>query len=195
MSEFLIKYTGYVLFILGAIYSLIKIRYEINKRKEYENLASIRDKRFIIYRSFLSNLDLMNSELYNKQYGEESMKKIFALFEEVKINPYNLSGYYNVMQFQAEILFEWMRKYNKYLDELNELRLVGSLEILSILDDYQNKSKEFLEANAKNIFMHTTSVPGNFDMSVLQSYTDNLMELNNIRRKLELQMRKDIGNE
>jgi len=195
MDAFLIKYGGYVLFFLGAIYSIFKIRYEIKKKKEYENLASIREKRFNTYKDFLSKLDLMNSELYNKQYGEESTKKATEIIEGIKKNPNDLTSYYDYIQFQYQLLTEWMQKYNLYLDELNELRLVGSSEIINLLDKYQYKVKEYLEANAESMLMHSTNLPGSFDISVVSNYVTKQQELNDIRKKIELQMRKDIGNE
>jgi len=195
MDTFLIKYGGYVLFFLGAIYSIFKIRYEIKKKKEYENLASIREKRFNTYKDFLSKLDLMNSELYNKQYGEESTKKATEIIEGIKKNPNDLTSYYDYIQFQYQLLTEWMQKYNLYLDELNELRLVGSSEIINLLDKYQYKVKEYLEANAESMLMHSTNLPGSFDISVVSNYVTKQQELNDIRKKIELQMRKDIGNE
>lgn len=166
----------------------------MKKKKEYENLTSIREKRFNVYKDFLSKIDLMNSELYDKQFSEESMNKASSVIEGIKISPYNLSAYYEFIQFQFQILLDWMRRYNKYLDELNELRLVGSPEILNILDEYQYKVKKYLEANAESLLMHTTSLPGNFDVAVVSNFASNLNDLTMIRKKLEAQMRKDIGN-
>ncbi len=117
-----LTYSGYILFILGAILSLYKIKYEVRKRKELEDVSSLREKRFMIYKEFLSKIDLMNSELYEKQFSEESLNKINGLIEQIKINPQNISGYYDIIQYQANILFEWIRKYNKHLDELNQIR-------------------------------------------------------------------------
>ena len=170
MDEYLIKYGGYILFFLGAIYSIFKIGYEVKKKKEYENLASIREKRFNTYKDFLSKLDLMNSELYNKQFGEESNKKAIEIIEGIKKNPNDLTSYYDYIQFQYQLLTEWMEKYNIYLDELNELRLVGSSEIINLLDEYQYKVKGYLETNAESMLMHSTNLPGSFDISVVSNY-------------------------
>lgn len=190
----LITYSGYFLFVLGSILSIYKINYEVKKRKEYEEIASIREKRFSTYKEFLSKLDLMNSELYDKQFSEKSTRKINEVVEQIKANPLNLSGYYDVIQYQSTILFDWMRKYNKYLDELNQLRLVGSPELIKMLDDYQGKVKEYLDANAQSMLMHATSLPGHFDFSVISNYAKNQEELNKIRKDIERQMRNDIGN-
>lgn len=190
----LLTYSGYVLFILGAIFSVYKIKYEIKKRKELEEISSLQDKRFSTYKDFLSKLDLMNSELYDKQFSEESTKKINGLIEQIKMNPKNISGYYDVIQYQANILFEWIRKYNKYLDELNQIRLVGSPELVATLDKYQSKVKDYLEANAQSLLMHQTSLPGQFDFSVVANYVKCQEELNTIRKNIEQQMRIDIGN-
>lgn len=195
MDEYLIKYGGYILFFLGAIYSIFKIGYEVKKKKEYENLASIREKRFNTYKDFLSKLDLMNSELYNKQFGEESNKKAIEIIEGIKKNPNDLTSYYDYIQFQYQLLTEWMEKYNIYLDELNELRLVGSSEIINLLDEYQYKVKGYLETNAESMLMHSTNLPGSFDISVVSNYVKKQQELNDVRKKIESQMRKDIGNE
>ena len=192
MDEYLIKYGGYILFFLGAIYSIFKIGYEVKKKKEYENLASIREKRFNTYKDFLSKLDLMNSELYNKQFGEESNKKAIEIIEGIKKNPNDLTSYYDYIQFQYQLLTEWMEKYNIYLDELNELRLVGSSEIINLLDEYQYKVKGYLETNAESMLMHSTNLPGSFDISVVSNYVKKQQELND---EIESQMRKDIGNE
>ena len=193
-SNNLITYSGYILFVIGAILSFYKIKYEIKKRKESDELASIRDKRFCVYKDFLSKLDLMNSELYNKQFSEEVIKKANEVLERIKVNPLDISGYYDFIRYQANILFEWIRNYNKYLEELNQLRLVGSYELIILLDKYQDKVKGYLEANAQSMFMHQTSLPGHFDLSVVENYAKNLNELNEIRRQLEKQMRLDIGN-
>ena len=195
MDEYLIKYGGYILFFLGAIYSIFKIGYEVKKKKEYENLASIREKRFNTYKDFLSKLDLMNSELYNKQFGEESNKKAIEIIEGIKKNPNDLTSYYDYIQFQYQLLTEWMEKYNIYLDELNELRLVGSSEIINLLDEYQYKVKGYLETNAESMLMHSTNLPGSFDISVVSNYVKKQQELNDVRKEIESQMRKDIGNE
>lgn len=189
-----ITYSGYILFFLGAIFSICKIRYEIKKRKEYEEITSIRDKRFSIYKEFLSRIDQMNSELYDKQFSNESIKKINDVVEQIKINPENIIGYYDVIQYQANILFEWMRKYNKFLDELNQLRLVGSQELINLLDSYQKKVKEYLESTAQSLVMNAISLPGQFNLSVLENYSKNQEELNKIRKEIEQQMRIDIGN-
>lgn len=189
-----LTYSGYVLFILGTIFSVYKIRYETHKRKELEELLSMREKRFTIYKDFLSKLDVMNSELYDEQFNEASIRKINELIEQIKLNPENISGYYDIIQYQANILFEWIRKYNKYLDELNQIRLVGSKELVSMLDNYQTKVKDYLEANAQALLMYHTSLPGHFDFSVLSNYVKSQEELNNIRKNIEKQMRIDIGN-
>ena len=193
-SDTLITYSGYILFIIGAILSFFKIKYEIKKRNESDELVSIRDKRFNIYKEFLSKLDLMNSELYYQQFSEEAIKKTNEIVEKIKINHLDISGYYDFIQYQANILFEWIRNYNKYLEELNQLRLIGSAELITLLDKYQDKVKGYLEANAQSMLMHQVSLPGHFDLTVVENYVNNLNELNEIRKQLGKQMRLDIGN-
>lgn len=194
-TDIWITYSGYILLVIGGIFSLYKIRYEITKRKEFEDIASIREKRFNVYKDFLSKLDLMNSELYSQQFSEESKLKANAVIEQVKNNPLNLDGYYEFIKYQTEIIMNFMENYNKYLDELNQLRLVSSKELLELLDKYQEKSKQYLEANGQSMIMHQINLPGQFDFDIISNYGKQLEELILIRKKMEQQMRIDIGND
>ena len=149
MPDWIITYSGYILFIITSILAFIKIKVEANSRKkaelelikfkqEFDEKLVLREKRYQTYKEYLSKLDSINTGLYSQQFSEEMVDEINDAYDSIVKDPTDLSKYLEVMKKQSKFLLQWMRQQNTLLDEFNSFRLICSDEILSLI----NRSEE-----------------------------------------------------
>ncbi|MFA3782095.1 hypothetical protein ABRY23_03420 [Melioribacteraceae bacterium 4301-Me] len=167
---------------------LVKIKHK------YEDEKGLREKRYSVYKEYLTKLDTINSTLYLSQNCEKMRQKVVEVFEQVKSNPNNLDKYAEVMKEQFELIVEWIKENNKLLDEINAVKLVSSKKVFDILENYQKITKESLEATAGFTFEVAFMGPGNFSLDSMLNSTKKYEELQKIKLDLEKAMREDIGN-
>lgn len=191
---------GYLIGALGLLASLVLyyLKYKAEKelvsiKHKYEDGKDLREKRYSVYKEYLTKLDTINSTLYLNQNSDKMRQQIVEVFEQVKANPHNLDKYFNLMKVQFDLIIDWMRENNKLLDEINAVKLVGSKRVFDILEDYQRITKESLEANAGFMFDVAFLELGNFSIDSMMNNTKKYEELQSIKRDLEKAMREDIG--
>jgi Txe/YoeB family toxin of Txe-Axe toxin-antitoxin module len=195
-----IKMIGYLIAAVSLLVNLVLYYLKDKSEKElfeikqkYEDEKGLRDKRYSVYKEYLTKLDTVNSTLYLNQNSEKMKQKVTEVFEQIKSNPNNLEKYFNLMKEQFDLIIDWMRENNKLLDEINAVKLVGSEKVFNILEDYQRITKESLEATAKFTFEVAFLGPGNFSLEAMMNYSQRYEELQTIKRELEKAMREDIG--
>jgi hypothetical protein len=165
----------------------------VNIKHQYEDEKGLREKRYTVYKEYLTKLDTINSTLYLSQNSDKMRKKAAEVFEQVKSNPNNFDKYAELMKEQFELIVDWMKENNKLLDEINAVKLVSSKKVFDILEDYQRITKESLEATAGFTFELAFLGPGNFSIDSMLISTKKYEELQKIKLDLERAMREDIG--
>jgi len=165
----------------------------VNIKHQYEDEKGLREKRYTVYKEYLTKLDTINSTLYLSQNSDKMRKKAAEVFEQVKSNPNNFDKYAELMKEQFELIVDWMKENNKLLDEINAVKLVSSKKVFDILEDYQRITKESLEATAGFTFELAFLGPGNFSIDSMLNSTKKYEELQKIKLDLERAMREDIG--
>lgn len=191
---------GYLIATISMLVNLVLfyLKYKSDKelvsvKHKYEDEKGLREKRFIVYKEYLTKLDTINSTLYLNQNSEKMRQKLIEVFEQAKTNPQNLDKYFDLMKDQFDLIIDWMKENNKLLDEINAVKLVSSKKVFDILEDYQRITKESLEATAGFTLEIAFLGPGNFSIDSMMNYTKKYEELQKIKGDLEKAMREDIG--
>lgn len=191
---------GYFIAAISLLVNLILyyLKYKSDRelvtiKHQYEDEKGLREKRYSVYKEYLTKLDIINSTLYLNQNSEKMRQKAAEVFEQVKSNPNNLDKYVELMKEQFELIVDWMKENNKLLDEINAVKLVSSKKVFTILEDYQRITRESLEATAGFTFELAFFGPGNFSIDSMLNSTKKYEELQKIKLDLEKAMREDIG--
>ncbi len=200
MQEALIRYSGYFLALIAFIFAIIQ--HHLRRRTEIANLkfqqehadeTSRREKRFSVYREYLNKLDGINSKLSAGMSADMVAQETTAMLESIFNNPDDLSGVATYLAKIQQFSVTWAQEQNKALEELNGLRLVCSEPILSMLDDYADAARSYLQETSQMLQHMDVTNP----QAMIKADKTKLMEtyekLKKVRHQIEVQMRKDIG--
>lgn len=202
MEDILTMYAGYLLAAASAVVTFIQYRLrkkaeveQIHIRHKLEEKAAQRERRYATYKDYLGRLDNINSSIASNMTGEEMMEETETLMRSIteSDDPFNPAAFQRYFAKMNQFMQQWSREQNKALEELNGLRLVCSQSILDLLDDYTATAKTYLDT--------TTSAMQNFnplsprvDEATAAELRRVHGDLQDIRRRIEKQMRQDIGS-
>lgn len=191
MFDPLLVYSVYVVALLSLLFNL----FQYWLRRKDNELVARREKRYEVYKEYLSKLDSASSRLYQAQASEEVMEGWSTYFEKLLAGEDIVEEFGRLIMLNFESTRVWMMEQNKLLEEINAVRLVGGTEVNSLLDEYTQAVQSLKEATASLPFEIIAGGPGHFPAETAQAYGSAYESLEGIRSKLHTAMRKDIGIE
>jgi hypothetical protein len=159
----------------------------------FQKDAAQNERKWNVYREALKRIEAPDRDVYTNLSSDEVRAKYNSMSLQLISNPSDLAPYHNFIKQLGDLIFQWMTEKNRMLDELGELRLVASEQVLTLLDEYSNAIKVYLQASLAVNFLMMLSKPGQFDSAALQEYQKAHETVHHLRISLIGQMRKDLG--
>lgn len=200
LNNILVQYSGYIIGAISLLFGFLKHRQKrlleleiINLQKSIDDEASIRQKRYEVYREYLSKLDRINASITENLTSEELQRESALMFESIMSNPEDLAPFKNYMHKINQFSVQWNKQQNVLLEELNGLKLICSPDILELLDDYADSVKAYIDETVNlinSIDIQSNNFPDLMNADKLKALYNKMVS---IKSKIQALMREDIG--
>ena len=168
----------------------------------FKNKADLRSQRFSVYKETLDELDGLNrkfSSIFSDLYASDManlLRNMLTTPDKLMDHILSMNSLINKRLADANELINLM------FSRLNSIRLVASKETLQLLDILRNSSSNVLVAQQE--YINSINLPKTigelkdknhevFDRSTLENLTKAQAIYAETYKKLEIQMRKDVG--
>lgn len=199
MEDILLKYAGYFIALITALFAAIQFRSKNKAQQENIQLrhlldqnASFRQELLEKYQEYLKHLNAFIYEADRNTSGGGLVGTMNELLDEEKHLERDVdiqAGFYKHRDKQYE---EWEKTQLDLLEKLEGLKLLANDELAVCLNQFKNAATDFI--NATLSFAGTD--PTYSDQVEYENKTKNLSrlckELQRIKAKIEKQMRSDI---
>ena len=183
MESFWVTFPGYILALAGFVFALFQFRLrkqadmeQLQMRHHFEEAATMREQRFAAYREYLGKLDRIHAAIVSPPIRAPDAEDPQKTGRKV-----------------ATFVVHWGQEHNKALEELSGLRLVCSEPILILLDEYTTVAESYVRGTVERL-QHLEDDPASYlQRSVWLPLLADRERLQQLKRRMEAQMRLDIG--